>query len=289
MTLTQLLPSFDPQAAAAHPEWLPAGTTDGAGHAFLSLHSWLVHLDGKVILIDAGSGNDKSRPDQKLLDHLDDPFLAELEKAGVSPGAVDYVVHTHIHSDHVGWNTRLENGAWVPTFPKAVTICSAREWRYGAALTDGDESAAERERADSGLGKPVRNPVSGTFADSMRPLESTGRLRLIATGGEEVMPGLQFIATTGHSIDHASIEIESDGELALFGGDVLHHPIEIYDTGLVSCFCEFPEAVPGARRTILDRAAERKATYFSSHFPRSSAGLVARAGAAYTWQFLEGA
>lgn len=198
------------------------------------------------------------------------------------------MLHTHIHSDHVGWNTRLDDGEWVPTFSNAITICSAREWRYGKALTDGDEAAVARERSESGLGEPVRNPVSGTFADSMRPLEGTGRLRLIEIGDGEVLPGIRFISTPGHSIDHASIEIVSEGERAIFGGDILHHPIEIHEPTLVSCFCEFPGAVPRARIKMLERASEQKATFFSSHFPQSSAGLVGRSGAAYTWRFLDG-
>lgn len=207
----------------------------------------------------------------------------------MTPGEVDYVLHTHIHSDHVGWNTRLEADEWVPTFPNAITICSAREWRYSAALTDDDEAAVARERSDASLDKPVRNPVSGTFADSMRPLEPTGRLRLIGIDGGEVMPGIRFVSTPGHSIDHASIELKSEGKLAIFGGDILHHPVEVYDTALVSCFCEFPGAVPSARVKILERASEQKATYFSSHFSRSSAGLIERSGAAYAWRFLDDA
>ena len=122
-----------------------------------------------TILIDTGAGNDKSRPQQKVLDHLCNPFLERLAEAGAQPGDIDYVLHTHIHSDHVGWNTRLVDGEWVPTFPNAVTICSEREWRYGDALMKGDEDAARRVRA--GAGDPVRLPVEGTFADSMKPLE----------------------------------------------------------------------------------------------------------------------
>ena len=288
MTFSQLMPGLDAHELEAHPDWIPAGTRDGEDHAFLSLHSWLVHHDGKIILVDTGAGNDKARPDQPVLDHLNNPFLERLMDAGVSPGQVDVILHTHVHSDHVGWNTRLERDCWVPTFPNAMVICSGLEWRYGAALADKDAAGIAQARQQAGLGEPVRTPVSGTFDDSMRPLERTGKVRLIDIDGSEVMPGIRFIPTPGHSIDHASIEIESEGEVALFGGDVMHHPLEVHDTDLVSCFCEFPDATRRSRRKLLEHAVARQALYFSSHFPLSSAGKVTRDGDRYAWHFIDG-
>ena len=285
MTFSQLMPGLDAHDLKTHPDWLPAGTRDDDGHAFLSLHSWLVHHDGKVILVDTGAGNDKTRPDQPILDHLRNPFLNRLQEAGISPEEVDVILHTHIHADHVGWNTRLEGGRWVPTFPNATVICSGLEWRYGAALADEDTTGIAQARRQAGLGEPIRTPVSGTFDDSMRPLESTGKVRLIPIDEREVMPGIRFISTPGHSIDHASIELESNGTIALFGGDVMHHPLEVHETDLVSCFCEFPEATRRSRRKLLEHAVAREALYFSSHFPLSSAGRVTRDGDRYAWHF----
>ena len=288
MTFSELLPNVDLYELRAHPEWIPAGTHDDEGHAFLSLHSWLVHHDGKIIIIDTGAGNDKARPDMPVLDHLHNPFLQRLKQAGVRPEQVDVILHTHIHPDHVGWNARLEGKRWVPTFPNATIICSGLEWRYANALASSDEAGTALAIRRAGLGKPALiPPLAGTFDDSMRPLETTGKVRLIDIDGSEVLPGIRFISTPGHSIDHASIEIESDGEVALFGGDILHHPLEVHDIDLVSCFCEFPGAVPRSRRTLLERAVERRATYFSSHFPLSSAGMVTRDGDRYAWHFKE--
>lgn len=175
----------------------------------------------------------------------------------------------------------------MPSFPNAAVYCSGLEWQYGAALASGDQAGITAARELAGLGEPIRTPVAGTFDDSMRPLEEAGQVRLIAIDGSEVLPGIRFISTPGHSIDHASIEITSGGQVALFGGDTLHHPVELHDTDLVSCFCEFPGAVGRSRRALLDRAVERDATYFSSHFPRSSVGTVARDGDAYSWTFIE--
>jgi glyoxylase-like metal-dependent hydrolase (beta-lactamase superfamily II) len=287
MTLQQLMPAFDGDLFARHPEWLPAGTTDEAGRAFMSFHAWLVRHDGRTILIDTAAGNDKERPQQAVFDRLHTPFLARLADLGVEPEDVDLVLHTHIHSDHVGWNTRLADGRWVPTFANAEIVCSDLEWRYGAALADGDAEAIAASRREAGLGEPVRVPVSGTFADSMRPLEGRAAIRRIAIDGNEILPGIRFLPTPGHSICHASIEIASEGKVALFSGDVFHHPAEIYAPDLVSVFCEFPAAARAARRVFMDRVVEAGAMVFTSHFPRSSVGRIDRVGEGFAWTFAD--
>ena len=282
MAFGQLLPGLDDRSRQQHPSWFPDGTHDGKGHAFMSVHSWLVHHNGQVILVDAGAGNDKRRPQQKALDSLSNPFLDRLRAAGVAPEDVDVVLITHIHSDHVGWNTRLEDGRWVPTFPNAHIILSDLEYGYGLALTAGDDAAIQSVRERAGLGEPVRTPVSGTFADSIMPLASAN-IRQVSVDGSEVLPGIRFLPTPGHSIDHASIELVSDGDTALFPGDVFHHPVEVFDPDLVSMFCEFPDASRLSRRWLLDHAATTRSTIFSSHFPGSSVGRVTRVADGFAW------
>lgn len=286
-TLAELLPAMNERLPDLHPEWLPAGTMAGR-RALLSIHSWLVYHRGLTILIDTGAGNDKTRPQQKVLDHLRNPFLERLSGAGVSPETIDYVLHTHIHSDHVGWNTRLVDDEWVPTFPNAKHICSRLEWNYGESLADGDEQRIASARAEAGLGEPVRIPVTGTFNDSMRPLQTSGQIKLIEVDGQEILPGVRYIPTPGHSIEHAAIELESNGKRAIFGGDVMHHPVELYDIDLVSVFCEFPDAARRSRRYLLERAVELDALYLSAHFPLSSAGRVTEKDGAFTWTFQTG-
>ncbi len=285
-TAGQLLPGLDPHAYDHHPEWFPPGTYDArSGHVPLSVHTWLVRHEGLTILIDTGAGNDKSRPTLMVLDQLRNPYLERLAAAGVRPEDVDYVLLTHIHADHVGWNTQLDDGRWMPTFPRAVTICSGLEWRHAAALAAGDEVSVEVIRTGAGLGEPVRPPAPGVFDDSMRPLEAMGRVRLIEFDDHDVLPGVRFLRAPGHSIDHAAIEIRSNGAVGLFGGDVVHHPVEIYRPDLVSMFCEFPDAVRRSRLKILEHAVATKAVFFSSHFPLSSAGYVNHVNQAYEWSF----
>ncbi len=174
---------------------------------------------------------------------------------------------------------------WTPTFPNATLICSDLEWRYGAALAQEDDTGIQAVRAEAGLGAPIRVPVAGVFADSLVPLEAAGKVRRIKVDGSEVLPGIRFLPMPGHSIDHAAIEIASEGEIGLFGGDVLHHPLEVPDPQFVSMFCEFPDAARRSRHLLLKRAVETKALYFSSHFSESSAGVISRSGDGYTWSF----
>jgi glyoxylase-like metal-dependent hydrolase (beta-lactamase superfamily II) len=227
----QLLSGFDPRVLAEHPDWIDPRTYDlQTGRVFMSVHTWVVQFEGKVILIDTGAGNDKDRPTLKVLDHLHNPYLERLAAIGVGPEAVDYILLTHIHSDHVGWNTRRDGDRWVPTFPNATVICSDLEWRYGVALTVADGQSIAKVRTEAGLGLPVRIPAPGVFVDSMMPLEAAGRVRRVRVDGGEVLKGIRFLSTPGHSIDHASISITLQGTEAIFGGDVMHHTFELKRT-----------------------------------------------------------
>lgn len=284
---TKLLPGLDPHLLGRHPDGIPPGTCDADGNALLSVHSWLIRHEGRIILVDTGAGNGKSRPGLAVLDQLRTPYLERLAAAGVRPEDVDTILLTHIHADHVGWNTSRVGEGWVPTFPNATVTCSRREWRYGAALAAGDDAQAASVRAEAGLGDPVRVPEPGVFADSMLPLRDAGRVRFVDVDGTEILPGIRFVATPGHSIDHAAIELSSAGELAVFGGDVMHHPLEVHDPDLLSMFCEFPDAARSSRRRLLRRLADTEGLFFSSHFPLSSAGHVAARGDAYAWTFAE--
>ena len=107
----------------------------------------------------------------------------------------------------------------------------------------------------------------------------------IKVDGSEFLDGISFLPTPGHSIDHASIRIVSRGEEALFAGDVMHHPLQVYEPGMNTCFCEFPEAAVRSRIWALNHAAERKALFFSTHFAESSAGYVSRTGDRFDWRF----
>lgn len=277
-----LYPGADPEALLRQRARLEAGSFDPATGTFIqSIHSWLVRTPHHTILIDTATGNDKNRPDIPPLHQLNAPFLARLAAAGVAPEEVDYVLLTHVHADHVGWNTRLVDGRWTPTFPNATYIFSRIEQAYGESLADGAEPAA-----DPALGPALRKPADRVYDDSVRPVIDAGLARLVTVDGSEVLKGISFIPTPGHSVDHASIRLVSRGEQALFAGDVMHHPLQVYEPSLNSCFCEFPQAALRSRNFVLEDAADSGATVFTTHFAQSSTGRITRSGERFAWQFL---
>ncbi len=287
-TIEQLLPGIQPEILIGEPGGFDSRIYDPeSGRVSLSVHTWVVRHEGKILLIDTGAGNGKDRPQLKVLDHLNDPYLERLQNIGVQPEQVDYILLTHIHADHVGWNTVQKDGRWKPTFPNATTICSDREWRYSAALSGGEEEAASAIRREAGFGEAKRLPTTGVFSDSMAPIEEGGKLQRIVVKGDEVLKGVRFLPAPGHSIDHAAISITSQGHEAIFGGDLVHHPFELNDPELVSMFCEFPEAARRSRRELASRAAASGALYFSGHFPVSSAGRITQRGNGFKWTFAE--
>lgn len=280
-----LYPGSDPAAAQAGRRLSGPGSVDPqTGLLRQSVHAWLVRTQGQLILIDSGTGNGKDRPDMPIFDHLNEPFLERLQEAGAQPEDVDLVLHTHLHVDHVGWNTRKIDGRWSPTFPNAQTIFSGRERAYSAALAaaDGSESAL---CAEAGLGTMLREPARGVYEDSILPVIEAGLAREIVIDGTEVVEGFRFLPSPGHSIDHASISFTSQGEQALFWGDVMHHPLQFAYPDWNSVYCEFPDAAVKSRRWAMAHAADTDALVFTTHFAESSAGRISRDGARFTWHF----
>jgi glyoxylase-like metal-dependent hydrolase (beta-lactamase superfamily II) len=147
-----------------------------------SIHAWLVRTPTRVILVDTATGNDKNRPNLPILNHLNEPFLDRLKAAGARPEEVDLVLHTHLHVDHVGWNTKKVDGRWVPTFPNALYVFSGRERAYLAALSAADGSDAPI-RAETKLGPMPHPPLpgiyEGVYEESVLPVIDAGLAREI--------------------------------------------------------------------------------------------------------------
>ena len=266
----------------------PGSVDSQTGLLRLSIHVWLIRTPTRVILIDTGAGNDKDRPNAPGFNHLNVPFLDRLKAAGVHPEEVDLVLLTHLHVDHVGWNTKKVDGRWTPTFPNARYVFSGRERAYIAALSAGDGSDSAI-RAEAKLGPmphpPLRLSYEGIYGDSLQPVIDAGLAQEIVVDGTEVVEGFSFLPSPGHSIDHACIRFSSRGEQALFCGDVMHHPLQFVRPDWNSVFCEFPDAARKARRWAMNHAAETNELVFTTHFAESSVGRVSRVGDRLTWHF----
>lgn len=221
--------------------------------ADISIHSWLVRSGSHTVVVDTATGNGRDRNNNPLFHQLQTPYLDNLAQTGITPEEVTLVMMTHVHTDHVGWNTRLQDGKWQPGFPNARYVCSATE-----------------------LAHVQNNPAAqALYHDSILPLLESGQLDAVDVREDTLFAGvLRYTSTPGHSVDHASIVLESAGEHAIFAGDVMHHPIQFQHPHWNSRFCEdLPQAI-ASRQRVIDWCAEHQAIWFSSHFAGSSCGRV---------------
>jgi glyoxylase-like metal-dependent hydrolase (beta-lactamase superfamily II) len=255
-------------APAEFRAWTGPNNYDAAADAFIvSIHSWLVRVNGQVILIDTCGGNCKERPNSPRFHHLDIPFLARLKAVGVAPEDVDLVICTHLHVDHVGWNTQLVDGSWVPTFPNATYIlsrveCGARDPKQGDPKTP------------PGLVQP--------YLDSVVPVIEAGQVRLV-DGTETLLDGVDLIPTPGHSPGQMAVRVRSKGEEALFIGDVTHQPIQVTNPGWNSKYCEDKAKSKDTRFGILEHCAETRCLMLPAHYAAPHYGRVTRKGDRFTF------
>lgn len=250
----------------AQRSWLVPTYYDEAAHAFpTSIHVWLVKKPGLVMLVDTGGGNGKERPLSPRFHMRDAPFMETLAKAGVKPEDVNYVLLTHLHVDHVGWNTVRDGDAWVPAFPNATYVMSRVE-------------AAHRDPQKGGAGKPPG--ATQPFVDSVKPVIDAGKARLVE-GNESIAEGVDLMPIPGHAPGQMAVRLRSGGAEALFMGDVMHQPIQIHYPQVNSKYCEDQDVARKTRAELLAYAADHHALLLPGHFAAPHCGYVERDGAGY--------
>jgi glyoxylase-like metal-dependent hydrolase (beta-lactamase superfamily II) len=266
-----IFPEWNDTIAAEHAHWLAPNHYDAAqGLIKLSVHSWLLQVGNKKFLIDACCGNHKRRPTRPFWNMLDTPYLERLAAAGARPQDIDYVMCTHLHHDHVGWNTQLRDGRWVPTFPNARYVISKPDFEYYCKL-DADPDQTE--------------PVEfGTFRECVLPVVEAGRADLVA-GPHRLNEYLEIVPAPGHSAGHVVFKLDSGGERAVFIGDVLHHLMQVYYP-----HWNFPknadvEAARASRRMVLDHCASTGALMLPGHVGAPFAGYVEASGKGFRPRF----
>ena len=255
-----LLPDWNERDIAPHLSWLvPTYFDPLRDRLIMGIHSWVLRTRHHTILIDTCVGNHKPRPGSPRFDMLDRPYMQNLAAAGVGVEEVDYVLCTHLHVDHVGWNTRLADGRWVPTFPNA---------RYVFPKTDLD--FFDPVRGEGGRDELNRH----VFEDSIRPILEA-RQDMVVEGTCEIADLLTISPAGGHSPGHVLIALQSQGSEALFVGDIMHHPIQIHRPDWSSAFCFDPAAARRSRRAVLERAAANGSILYPAHFAGPHIGRVA--------------
>jgi glyoxylase-like metal-dependent hydrolase (beta-lactamase superfamily II) len=251
-------PQFNAEELAPHLHWLEPHHYDSrTGNMNMSIHSWVLRTGGKTILIDTCTGNHKDRV-RPIFNQLDTPYLERLRAAGVDPNDVDLVMCTHLHTDHVGWNTRLENGRWVPTFPNAKYLMSSTD--YDHYFKDYDETT-------------VHPFLKGVYEDSISPVIEAG-LATMVDGTEDLVRGLRMRQTPGHTPGHIAIELESAGERALFSGDVLHSPMQVPLWHWLTSVCDDPVQAVETRKALLSDCCEHGRLLLPAHFAHPHGGYV---------------
>ncbi len=225
-------------------EWLQPHYADEAGNLVMCIHTYVLETPTQTILVDTGLGNDKQRA-IPLWHERSGPYLRDLGAVGVSPETVDLVICTHLHVDHVGWNTRLVDGKWVPTFPNARYLFGRVEWEYWS----------QQEGEEYG-------PV---IDDSVRPIVAAGLADLFEMD-QQLTDELRAEPTPGHSIGHTSLWLESAGERALITGDFLHHPCQAAHIEWCSSADYDRDQAMATRRVMFERLAKEEVRLFGMHF-----------------------
>lgn len=229
----------------------------------LASHSFAVQAGGLRIVVDTGIGNAKPRANPAW-NGLGTDFLQRLAAAGFPPESVDLVITTHLHTDHVGWNTRLSGDDWVPTFPNARYLTSRTEWDHWAA-TYLDEARRQM------------------FRDSVTPVRDAGQYDLVDVPeqGHEVAPGVRLIPAPGHTPGQVAVELRGSDRHALITGDSIHHPVQLSHPHIHSCVDIDPAQAIRTRARLLDTLADTDALLLGTHFPQPTAGTVRRENGRY--------
>ncbi len=230
-----------------------------------ALQTWVLRSAGRTVLVDTGVGNGRERPSMPMFHHRNTDFLARLAAAGVRPQDVDVVVNTHLHADHVGWNTVGRGpGAWEPAFPRATYLMPA----------------ADHAHFDPANGRDLRVDDIALFEDSVAPVVEAGQA-VLWEGAYRIDENLVLEAAPGHTPGSSVLRLSSGGERAVFVGDLLHSPVQIVEPSCNSCFCEDEEQAAATRRRVLERAADERELVVPAHFGGPGAFEVRREGSRF--------
>lgn len=252
---TTMLPDLTDAMLAPHRDWLVGlGAMTPDGRIVLCFQSYLVRTPSLTVLIDTCIGNDKIRSTRPHWHRKrDGRFMRALAEAGVTPADIDMVLCTHLHVDHVGWNTRLDNGRWVPTFPNARYLFAQKELDFWT-----------RQHAK----EPIEH-----FADSVLPIVLSGQAERVANNFE-CSEEVRLLPTPGHTIDHVAIALGRARDAAVITGDLIHSPLQMRMPELRMLRDYDAQQSAHTRRTFLERYCDRDTLCCTSHFPNPSVGRI---------------
>ena len=220
-----------------------------AGLLRMSFHSLVVRTPQGTLLVDTCVGNHKHRPVIPEWHMAEYPYLERLAKVGLTPDDIDFVCCTHLHGDHVGWNTQLQDGRWVPTFRNARYLFAASEVSYW-----------ENFHANQ-----PDNMYQHVWADSVLPVLEAGKVDRVASD-HEILSGIRLRPAPGHTAGNVVIEATDGRETAVLSGDVLHHPVQVERPDWVPVFDDDGVRAAQSRRALLERVADSNTWLMGAHF-----------------------
>ena len=237
-------------------EWLVPNFADSEGNLKAHVQSFLIQDSGKNIIVDTCNGNGKERTDIQDWGKLQTNFLDKLRVLGVEPEDIDYVLCTHLHFDHVGWNTTLKGGAWVPTFPNARYLFAKEEFEYW-------KSNPEKEIDDDkqGILDSVMPVIDADLADLIEP-------------NHKITKDVYLVPSPGHTPCHVSVMIESENKKALISGDFVHHPCQVRHPDWYTLADTYPDQGIETRKNLFKELAKDRVLLLGSHFSNPVSGHV---------------
>ena len=269
--LRQIFPQVTEELLAQHKHWMAPHHYEGeTGRIRLAVHSWLLQIAGKKILIDCCCGNNKKKPGRPFWEDLNEPYLERLAAAGAKPDEIDMVMCTHLHHDHVGWNTMQKDGKWVPTFPNARYVFNQPDIDYFSRI-DAD---------------PKEGPAElGTFRECVIPILDAGKADIVSGQKQRLNDFLEIDAAPGHSPGHVVFKLESKGQRAVFTGDVLHHLLQVHYPDWNFPKNSDAEQAKKSRRKVLDLVASTDSLMIPAHVGFPFAGRIEKTADGYRPDF----
>jgi glyoxylase-like metal-dependent hydrolase (beta-lactamase superfamily II) len=273
MSATRMFAGVGPADLSAVEHAFGPGFVDvSAGEIIINFNAYVIDDGDVVVLVDPCIGDGKTRPQYAQWHQRQSDFLHRLRAAGYPPERIDRVVSTHLHADHVGWNTTWNGSAWLPTFPNATYLFVEPEISYWS----------ERYAAGNDPGVAY-----GAYVDSVKPIFDAGVAETVPVG-TEIARGVRLRHAPGHTPGNVVIDIDDGASGAVITGDVFHHPLQLLDPGLSTNFCVDQSQSRDTRRALLETFAESGALLFPAHFVAPSAGRIVRSGAAYGYDLYRG-
>jgi glyoxylase-like metal-dependent hydrolase (beta-lactamase superfamily II) len=267
-----LLPQVRPEQLEPHHDWLRPRFLDERDQLVMGFHSFVLRTPRHNILIDTCVGNDKERPQRASWHRQQHRYIESLARLGLAPEQIDYVCCTHLHADHVGWNTCLREGQWQPTFPKARYVFSKREYSHWEA----EHRLALAQGRDA--------PNHGSFADSVLPVVDAGQALMVDDDGNDFEAGVRLESAAGHTPGSCVLHARSGGAHAVFTGDIFHTPVQLIDLSWSSRFCHDATKAAQVRRELAAQLTDTSSLLMAAHFPSPVAGRIVSGAQGLRWQ-----